>query len=101
MSTECFLPIELPPISQANALIDIYYDDGRWICNHFDKIFDEIRDHANGTKEFTWQLANSFNKNSIDAHISQLPTEGLIDVLAWINVFLMGTHKNFYLNFTS
>jgi hypothetical protein len=92
--SETFSTVELPPLSHANELIDVYYDAGRWICSHFDKVFDEIRKQENGTKELTWQLANSFNRNFIDAHINQMPTDGLIDVLSWINVFLIGELLN-------
>lgn len=83
------------PLSHSIELIDAYEDAGRWMCSYFDTNYEQLKQQI-GSRETTWQLLGSFSKQYADQYIKQCNTEGLTDILSWINIFLVGKREIFY-----
>jgi hypothetical protein len=77
------------PVSLTKPLISAYEDAGRWACSHFDNKFEMLKQRT-GSKETSWQLVTAYKSDYREVYITQCSSEGLVDILAWINVFLMG-----------
>jgi hypothetical protein len=94
--TKCLSPVpseyllpEAMPVSLTKPLISAYEDAGRWACSHFDNKFEMLKQRT-GSKETSWQLVTAYKSDYREVYITQCSSEGLVDILAWINVFLMG-----------
>jgi hypothetical protein len=72
------------------------------MCSYFDANYEQLKQQI-GSKETTWQLISSYSKQYAEQYIKQCNTEGLVEILSWINIFLVGKSdsaqiKNFLLD---
>jgi hypothetical protein len=77
------------PLSYASQLIYAYEGSGYGVCSHFDLIYENLKS-SSGSKETTWQLVSAYKKSYSEQYFKQCSTEGLLDILSWMNVFLYG-----------
>lgn len=59
------------------------------MCSYFDANFEGLKQHEE-SKKVAWQLITSFSKQYADQYIKQCNDEGLLYILSWISIFLVG-----------